>query len=96
LRKIYAMNIQAEKLELMKLLLKTENEILLKKIKAIFNSDEKKESTHIRRSLKTKVTANSPKNGNQGLSFNWEGGLKEMKNDFDGVKLQHHINSLRK
>ena len=30
------------------------------------------------------------------LNFSWEGGLKELKNDFDGVKLQHHINILRK
>lgn len=30
------------------------------------------------------------------LNFKWEGGLKELNKEFDGVKLQHHINSLRK
>jgi hypothetical protein len=85
------MDIQAEKLELMKLLLKTENEILLKKIKAIFNSDVEKRNTHFRRKPGSKTTENSKKSSTRGLSFNWEGGLKELKNDFDGVKLQHHI-----
>jgi hypothetical protein len=30
------------------------------------------------------------------FNFSWEGGLKELNKDFDGVKLQHHINTLRK
>jgi hypothetical protein len=34
------MNIQAEKLELMEMLLKTENEAVLKKIRSIFNSSK--------------------------------------------------------
>jgi hypothetical protein len=34
------MNIQAEKLELLELLLRTENETVLKKIRAVFNSSK--------------------------------------------------------
>ncbi len=29
------------------------------------------------------------------LNFSWEGGLKELKNEFNGVSLQHHINKTR-
>lgn len=29
------------------------------------------------------------------LNFSWEGGLKKLKGKFDGVNLQHHINTLR-
>jgi hypothetical protein len=39
------MNIQAEKLELMEMLLKTENETVLKKIRSIFNGS--KENTRL-------------------------------------------------
>ncbi len=35
------MNIQAEKLEIMELLLKTENEALLKKVKMLFGAEKK-------------------------------------------------------
>ena len=29
------------------------------------------------------------------LKFNWEGGLKELKTEFNGVSLQHYINKIR-
>ena len=29
------------------------------------------------------------------LNFEWEGGLKELKNEFNGVSLQHFINKIR-
>jgi hypothetical protein len=29
------------------------------------------------------------------FSFSWEGGLKEYKQEFNGVKLQHHIRKIR-
>ena len=29
------------------------------------------------------------------LNFAWEGGLKELKNEFNGVSLQHFINKIR-
>jgi len=30
------------------------------------------------------------------IKFRWEGGLSELKNEFNGVSLQHHIKTLRK
>jgi hypothetical protein len=36
----------------------------------------------------------SKKNGMK-LSFSWENGLKELKNNFSSVDLQHKINDLR-
>lgn len=41
------MNIQAEKLELMELLLRTENEKILKKVRAIFSSEQKEQRISI-------------------------------------------------
>jgi hypothetical protein len=29
------------------------------------------------------------------LKFNWEGGLKELKAEFNGVSLQHYLNKIR-
>jgi hypothetical protein len=29
------------------------------------------------------------------LKFNWEGGLKELKPEFNGVSLQHYISKIR-
>jgi len=42
------MNIQAEKLELMELLLRTENEKVLKKIRAIFSSEKEEKRIGIK------------------------------------------------
>lgn len=42
------MNIQAEKLELMELLLRTENETVLKKLRAVFSSEKKEERISIK------------------------------------------------
>lgn len=30
------------------------------------------------------------------FNFSWEGGLDELKSEFDSVQLQHHINNIRK
>lgn len=87
------MNIQAKKLKLVELLLKTESETVLEKIKNILKTAQKETSIPARKNKRRKET----KNGNKsGFDFRWEGGLKELGNKYDGVKLQHHINSLRK
>jgi hypothetical protein len=91
------MNVLSEKLEIMELLLKTENEDLLRKIKSIFRTKERGTTIASRKNQKdAKVTAKIRNGNSPGFTFNWEGGLKELRNKYDSVNLQHHINSLRK
>ena len=42
--------------------------------------------------LSKQVKESKPK---QKFSFDWENGLKDLKNKFSSVDLQHHINNLR-
>ena len=62
-----------------------------------YRSSQKKATAPSRKRKKAKESLKESKNGNKpGFDFSWEGGLKELGNKYDGVKLQHHINSLRK
>lgn len=85
------MKTQAEKMKLMELLLITDSELILKKVRFFFEDVLNDGKISQKKTEKKKLRKNT-----KGLSFNWEGGLKEMKNEFNGVSLQHHINSLRK
>jgi len=44
---------------------------------------------------KTSIQNLSPTKQSHPFNFSWEGGLKEMKSEFDGVSLQHYIRKLR-
>lgn len=46
------------------------------------------------RFLMNKYPGKNRKNA-KSFKFNWEGGLKELKNNYTSVELQHRINELR-
>jgi len=80
------MNALSEKLKIMEFLLQTENEDLLRKIKSIFRTARKEKVSSPGKSNKADQPSKKIKNGNNpGFTFNWEGGLKEPGNKYDGV-----------
>lgn len=45
--------------------------------------------------LLSKYPEKAKKTREKGFKFNWEGGLKTLKQKYYSVELQHHTNSLR-
>ena len=70
------------------------NETLIAKYEALPVSAQKQVETFIEFLTETTL-AKSPRPAGRRFSFNWAGGLADLKNQFTAVELQHRINGLR-
>jgi hypothetical protein len=69
-------------------------EILVARFRALSPAAQREVEALVRALSAVAQTPRPPRKKKR-FSFNWAGGLKDLKTEFNGVELQHHLRDLR-